>query len=95
MYQRTQFLTLFYAIEVLLEEIASNEALLKDQEESIEISLWRARFFHLYDKQMTSNVEYLQMQAIDNYERYVNWRTERLNKESVPEKRALALLLVE
>lgn len=50
MYTRTQFLVIFYAIEVLLGEAPDGDP---------ELDLWRARYFYLYDKQMTSNVAHL------------------------------------
>jgi len=50
MYTRTQFLVIFYAIEVLLAEGPEAEP---------ELDLWKARYYYLYDKQMTSNVAHL------------------------------------
>lgn len=59
MYTRTQFLVMFYSLEVLL---LNNEDVVKEFATSAdvaELDLWKARFFYMYDKQLTSNVAHL------------------------------------
>lgn len=63
MYGRTQFLVIFFALEVLL--------LNANFEDLNVLDLWKARFYYLYDKQMTSNVAHLQDKSLDFYEKYI------------------------
>lgn len=59
---KTQFLIVFFAIETLV----MNEDGIKrfqdtaTEEEIKSFELWKARYYFLYDKQMTSNVAHLQ-----------------------------------
>ena len=58
------------------------------------LDLWKARFYYLYDKQMTSNVAHLQDKSLDFYDKYTILREKQLG-ESPEEKRDFAMLLVE
>ena len=86
MYGRTQFLVIFFALEVLL--------LNANFEDLNVLDLWKARFYYLYDKQMTSNVAHLQDKSLDFYEKYIKLRDQQLG-ESAEDKKEFALLLVE
>lgn len=45
------------------------------QEQIKAFELWKARYFFLYDKQMTSNVAHLQDQSLVFYDSYLDWKT--------------------
>jgi hypothetical protein len=77
-YQNTQFLTLFFAIEILLESV-----LHADHQENVEWYLWSARFHMLYDRQMTSNVAHLQDKSIECYERYLEYKTSQTDQNDL------------
>eukprot|EP00347_Sterkiella_histriomuscorum_P015302 403357539 len=72
-YLKTQFLVIFYAIEVLLDQENVPE---KFREESLqmfqELVLWRARFYYLHDQQLTSSVVHLKDKSLKYYESYIN-----------------------
>ena len=76
-YLKTQFLVLFFAIETLL---MNDEGIKRfgdnaTKEEIQSFDLWKARYFFLYDKQMTSNVAHLQDQSIVFYDSYLEYKS--------------------
>lgn len=63
-YQRTQFLVLFYLIELVLRILESNE--------HPEVKLWRARYSAIHNEILSSNSETLQSKILDNYRDYIS-----------------------
>ena len=62
----------------------------------MEVCLYRARFYYMWDKQMTSNVAHLKDHSIELYQRYITFRQQCVDMQSPLEQRkALAVALVE
>lgn len=98
-YERTQFLILFYAIETITNYWVQREG------ESGNCLLWKARFAFTYSDILTYNVVYLKDASLDCYSRYVSQSREALrevmdNETVTPEEktwcqRNVAMLLSE
>jgi hypothetical protein len=74
---KTQFLIVFFAIEtfVLNEECIKRFQGAATEEQLKSFELWKARYYFLYDKQMTSNVAHLQDQSLVFYDSYLEWKS--------------------
>ena len=73
-YERTQFLILLYAIEVITDHWMTRDG------ESGVCLLWKARFAFTYSDILTYNVVYLQDASLDCYSRYVSQCREALRE---------------
>jgi hypothetical protein len=60
-FHKTQFLIIFFALETLLlnDSIITTYKDTATPDQLHAFDLWKARFYFLYDKQMTSNVAHL------------------------------------
>ena len=79
-YERTQFLILLYALEIVTEHW------LKIDGESGTCLLWKARFSFTYSDILTYNVVYLQDASLDCYSRYVSQCREALREVMADDK---------
>jgi hypothetical protein len=59
------------------------------------LDLWKARFYYLHDKQMTSNVTHLKDKSLDYYEKYLSWLESSTDMTDLQSKKRLALMLTE
>lgn len=86
LYAKTQFLVLFYALEILINDAPATA--------TIELSLWKARFYFLHNQQLTSSVVHLKDNSLNFYEEHIE-KLKARGIETTEAKEALALLLVE
>ncbi|CDW87054.1 tetratricopeptide repeat protein 27 [Stylonychia lemnae] len=88
-YLKTQFLVLFYAIEILLTNIHTSI-------EHPQFKLWKARYFYLHDQQLTSSVAHLKDNSIKLYEEYLQYFLEQYEaNKSQTMKNTYVQLLIE
>jgi hypothetical protein len=93
MYERTQFLILFAAIETITNQFV------EDSQETGASLLWKARFSQTYSSMLTSVTVHLQDASLDCYSRYISELRQAmssLEKEQLTEaQRNLSLVLSE